>query len=124
MDNFKKNLHIRECYPEKNPHESKVKREYGNKSYKEGKDLDALYLYTQAVIAAPVDETTLQSRDLAVALANRSAVLFSLKAFNLALDDIRLALESGYPSELRYKLLERKVRDEWTISESGRLNIY
>jgi hypothetical protein len=27
--------------------QSKVKREYGNKAYQEGKDLDALYLYTQ-----------------------------------------------------------------------------
>ena len=47
LENFRKNLHIRECYPEKNPHESKVKREYGNNAYKEGKDLEALYLYTQ-----------------------------------------------------------------------------
>ena len=61
------------------------------------------------MISAPVDEETLESRDLALALANRSAVLFSLKAYNLALDDIRLALESGYSKELRYKLLERKV---------------
>ena len=61
------------------------------------------------MISAPVDEDSLESRDLALALANRSAVLFSLKAYNLALDDIRLALESGYPKELRYKLLERKV---------------
>ena len=41
-------------------------------------------------------------------MANRSAVLFSLKAYDLCLDDIKLALESGYPEELHYKLLERK----------------
>lgn len=45
-----------------------------------------------------------------MALANRSAALFSLKAYNLALDDIRLALESGYPEELRFKLLERRAK--------------
>ena len=72
-----------------------------------------------------------------MALANRSAVLFSLKAYHLALDDIRLALESGYPKviemniciskrqsrhhmshnlfhyyskELRFKLLERRAK--------------
>ena len=27
----------------------------------------------------------------------------------MALDDIRLAFESGYPEELRFKLIERKV---------------
>ena len=47
------------------------------------------------MLAAPCDEETGCSKDLSVALANRSAVLFSLKAFHLALDDIRLALESG-----------------------------
>ncbi len=62
------------------------------------------------MLAAPADEETGQSKDLSVALANRSAVLFSLKAFNLALDDIRVALESGYPKELRFKLLERRAK--------------
>ena len=38
---------IRDSYPEKNKHEAKVKKEYGNKAYQEGKDLDALFLYTQ-----------------------------------------------------------------------------
>lgn len=43
-------------------------------------------------------------------MANRSAVLFSLKAYNLALDDIKLAFESGYPKDLHFKLLERKAK--------------
>ena len=47
---------------------------------------------------------------MALALANRSAVLFSLKAFHSALDDIKLAMESGYPEELHFKLLERKAK--------------
>ena len=67
-----------------------------------------LFLF-QAVISAPCDVETGKSRDLSISLANRSAVLFSLKAYNLALDDIRLALESGYPEELRFKLIDRKV---------------
>eukprot|EP00095_Tigriopus_kingsejongensis_P008472 maker-scaffold18_size714446-snap-gene-3.28 protein:Tk08472 transcript:maker-scaffold18_size714446-snap-gene-3.28-mRNA-1 annotation:"set and mynd domain-containing" len=110
LDSFKRTLVIQESYPEKNPHESKIKRDYGNKAYQDGKDIDALYLYTQAVIAAPCDPDTHLGKDLAIALANRSAVLFSLKAFYLALDDIKLALESGYPKELRYKLLERRLK--------------
>ena len=40
----------------------------------------------------------------------RSAVLFSLKAYHLSLDDIKLAFDSGYPEELHFKLLERKAK--------------
>ena len=112
LEDFRRGLLIQEAYPEKNPYEYKAKKEYGNKAYEEGKDIDALYLYTQAVVAAPCDPLTGRSRDLSVALANRSAVLFSLKAFHLALDDVRLALESGYPDELRFKLLERRAKIE------------
>jgi len=110
LENFRTSLKICEFYPEKNPHESKIKREYGNKAYQNGKDIDALYLYTQAVISAPCDLETGKSKDLSVALANRSAVLFSLKAYPMALDDIRLALESGYPDELKFKLIDRKAK--------------
>lgn len=110
LDSFKRTLKIQESYPEKNHHESKIKREYGNKAYQDKKDIDALYLFTQAVIAAPCDPESGQGKDLALALANRSAVLFSLKQYYLALDDIKLALESGYPKELQFKLLERKLK--------------
>ena len=47
---------------------------------------------------------------MSLALANRSAVLFGLKAYHLALDDIKLALESGYPDELAYKLYDRQAK--------------
>lgn len=47
LENFKKILTIKEAYPEKNPYEYKIKKEYANKAYQEGKDIDALYLYTQ-----------------------------------------------------------------------------
>jgi len=46
----------------------------------------------KAAIASPVGADG-KSRDLATILANRSAVLFSLKAYHMALDDIQLALE-------------------------------
>lgn len=110
LKQLRQGLQIREFYPEKNSHESKIKKEYGNKAYQDGKDIDALYFYTQAVISARVDETTGKSKELSVALANRSAVLVSLKAYHLALDDIKLAFEMGYPEELRFKLLERKAK--------------
>lgn len=48
LEGLRTGLQIREAFPEKNHHESKAKREYGNRAYKDGKDIDALYLYTQA----------------------------------------------------------------------------
>ena len=43
-------LNITEAYQEKNVFEYKAKKEYGNKAYQEGKDIDALYLYTQVKV--------------------------------------------------------------------------
>lgn len=47
---------------------------------------------------------------MALALANRSAVLIGLGNFAEALDDIEEALQSGYPCELRQKLVDRKAK--------------
>ena len=44
---FKDGLEIKEFFPGKNQYESKAKKDYGNKAYQDGKDLDALYLYSQ-----------------------------------------------------------------------------
>ena len=44
-----------------------------------------------------------------MAVANRSAVLLRLGYHEAALEDVNLALEAGYPKELKYKLLERKL---------------
>ena len=50
----------------------------GSRTGQEGKDLQALTFYTQAIIHCPVDRQG-KARDFAICLANRSAVLFSLK---------------------------------------------
>ena len=50
LDAFRKNLEVKEFYPEKNPHECKIKKDYGNKAYQDGKDIDALHFYTQVSI--------------------------------------------------------------------------
>ena len=68
---YKDALEIKEFYPGKNAYEAKAKKGYGNKAYKEGKDLDALYHYSQAIIACPVGEDG-RSKELALLLANRS----------------------------------------------------
>jgi len=109
LECYKNCLEIKEFYPEKNQYESKAKKDYANKAYQQGKDVDALYLYTQAIILCPVKKDG-TSRELAICLANRSAVLFSLKAYSMALDDIKLAFEVGYPDELAYKLYDRKAK--------------
>lgn len=50
------------------------------------------------------------TEELALAFANRSAALVHLSDHGRALIDIDQALENGYPSDLRYKLLERRAR--------------
>ena len=49
LETYRKSLDIKEFYPEKNPHECKIKKEYGNKAYQDGKDIDALHFYTQVI---------------------------------------------------------------------------
>ena len=109
-------IKIKEAFPGKSAEEAKKMKEAGNKAYQEGsrtgqegKDLQALTFYTQAIINCPVDASG-RSREFAICLANRSAVLFSLKWYHQAEEDIKLALASGYPDELAYKLHERRAR--------------
>ena len=63
-------------------------RDKGNAAYSSRDDRLALSLYNQAVRFAPS-----YSRELSLALGNRSAVLFNLKQYQLALDDIHRALD-------------------------------
>lgn len=63
-------------------------REKGNAAYSSRNDQLALSLYNQAVRYAPS-----YSKELSLALGNRSAVLFNLKYYQLALDDIHRALD-------------------------------
>ena len=49
-------------------------------------------------------------KDFSLAVANRSAVLMRLGHLTLALSDVNLAVRSGYPRDLKYKLLDRKIK--------------
>jgi uncharacterized FlaG/YvyC family protein len=49
----------------------------------------------------------LEKTTLALALANRSAVLVHLKEYALAIRDIQLSMQSNYPEKQRYKLYDR-----------------
>ena len=80
-------------------------RSEGNKAFQKKKDIAALQFYNQSLAAAP-----LNSKEYALAIANRSAVNWSLGFFSACLRDIDLAFQNGYPNELRLKLLERRVK--------------
>uniref|UniRef100_A0A6G1S3Z9 Protein-lysine N-methyltransferase SMYD4 n=1 Tax=Aceria tosichella TaxID=561515 RepID=A0A6G1S3Z9_9ACAR len=93
---------------------SKKMRDLGNKSFKDGRYLEALKQYTEAVRYAPYPEPDnngdIQDNTLAFALANRSAALYSLTRYRLCLLDIDLATKYGYPEANMFKLLIRKVK--------------
>ena len=101
----------RECRLGKSSKESKRMRELGNKYFKENDYFEALNCYTQAVKFAPYPNQENQNDEsLALALANRSAALFSLTRYRFCLLDIDLALKYGYPESSVFKLLIRKVK--------------
>lgn len=52
---------------------------------------------------------TLADEDFSILLANRSAALYHMQKYDLALQDIELA-EENYPKEMMYKLKERSAR--------------
>lgn len=81
-------------------------RERGNAAYSSRNDQLALSLYNQAVRYAPS-----YSKELSLALGNRSAALVNLKYYQLALDDIHRALDlvsfDGEDEQRRQRLEQR-----------------
>ncbi|XP_029168935.1 SET and MYND domain-containing protein 4-like [Nylanderia fulva] len=93
----------------KNAKESEKLREQGNKVFIKGAlnnmtCIEALKLYTMSVAFAPYP-----SEQLALAYANRSAVLFQLGLHSECIQDIDRALVLNYPDNLRAKLYVRKT---------------
>ena len=88
---------------------SKLLREEGNKLYTSKRNEEALLKYTESIKHAPHHQVY-QGRELSLALANRSAVLLQLQRHSLALQDMAVAIEAGYPEHLLYKLHERRVK--------------
>lgn len=83
---------------------SEFYREKGNQRYAERKLIPALEYYNKSICFAPQ-----HSEQLAKGYANRSAVYFSIKMYELSLKNIKLARETGYPKNLVPKLDEREV---------------
>jgi hypothetical protein len=82
-------------------------REQGNEAYASHNDRLALSLYNQAIRYA-----SSYSRELSLALGNRSATLFNLKYYQLALQDVHHALDflsSDEEDDARRQRLEHRL---------------
>ncbi|KAK7086786.1 hypothetical protein SK128_009830 [Halocaridina rubra] len=98
-------LKIRRFYKMKNREKSEIFRSQGNQAFQQLKNEEAIAYYSQAILLAPHNQV---GENLSLGYANRSAVFFHQKKYQLCLDDIQLAIESGYPTRLMYKVLDRR----------------
>ena len=77
----------------------------GNQHYKSRKFFQALVCYNKSLCSA-IPGTT----DFSIAIANRSAVYMELKEYEFCLENIKLAIECGYPDDRMKNLLERQEK--------------
>ncbi|KAL4149295.1 hypothetical protein QTP88_003274 [Uroleucon formosanum] len=90
--------------PKNNKKAQKIRAE-ANVEFQNAEFNSALYGYNKSVMTAKID-----TKDYALALANRSAALYHLEEYNACIQDIHRALTNKYPIELSYKLYEREVK--------------
>ena len=96
---------VKPVYKQKNAELANTKRLEGNEAFQKKRYKQAAMLYTVSVMKAVAGQET-----LAYSVANRSACQFYLGDLASCLQDIQLALSSGYPEQLRYKLYERRAK--------------
>ncbi|XP_046652353.1 SET and MYND domain-containing protein 4-like [Daphnia pulicaria] len=113
---------FRPSYRGKSADESIKRREQGNEAFREKDYRKALVMYNQSVVYAPYS-SLLERTTLALALANRSAVLVHLKEFALAIRDIQLSLQSNYPEKQRYKLYDRMGYCHQQLGETAKARL-
>ncbi len=122
-------------FSRKDRQESQKLRTQGNQVYQKNKLSDALEFYTRSILEAPhppppnsfllqqdivaivnntaghdANNADNNHEELALGYANRSAVLFQMKEYELCIRDITRAFDNSYPNNLMYKLFERKAR--------------
>ena len=91
-------------------------RNEGNKLFQAGDFKRAIEKFSSAALKTPFDNDTEDqkgkhiSRPFSLAIANRSLALVKLGKYEQALEDIDLALKSGYPEESHHKLWERRAK--------------
>lgn len=95
-------LKVKASEPGKSDEESERHRIEGNKLYMKKQNELAMISYNKSALLASSNEL------LALAYANRSAVLHDLGDWLHCLRDIDLALKAGYPAHLQHKLYERR----------------
>ncbi|KAI5731580.1 hypothetical protein M8J77_012647 [Diaphorina citri] len=83
-------------------------KDKGNKCFQKEEYKEALDMYNQALIHIEFIEGT--NKDVSIIFANRSAVLYHLEKYEETLEDIRVALDLGYPKDITYKVKERKAK--------------
>ena len=102
--------------------------------YQKNKLQEALDYYNQSICLAPhppppnaflmhpvePHDEGYTHEELALGYANRSAVLFQLKEYELCIRDITRAFDNSYPNNLMYKLFERKARCLKALKEWAR----
>lgn len=91
---------------QKSETESVRLRELGNSLMRRNAFYAALSMYSQSIAVAPHDPCT-ASTGLALAYANRGAVLKAIGLFKESISDTERALQAGYLEHLRYKLFTR-----------------
>lgn len=96
---------VKPSFVPKSASESTRLRNEGNKLYQKNRYQEALEAYSQSIVNAPFESN---GKEISLAFANTSAVLFHLTEYSQCLNAIQLALSHGYPEELRYKLFDRQ----------------
>lgn len=84
--------------------------EKGNEYYNSGDFLQALEMYSDAVVLAPNPNESGDNHQLSIAYGNRSAALYQLNRFNEAIIDVNKAIALNYDPEYIHKLFGRKIR--------------
>ncbi|XP_052868960.1 SET and MYND domain-containing protein 4 [Anopheles cruzii] len=99
-------LRLKREYNGKSMDQAIVFKTLGNKAFKGESWAEALVFYNKCYLSTPQQNV----QEKAIILANRSAALYHLERYDLALKDIERALDHRYPKQMLYKLTERKAR--------------
>lgn len=87
---------------QKSEAESVKQREFGNKLVKANAFSSAIAVYTHSIALAPHN-----SKSLALAFANRGAILKTMGHVKQSIADSLQALSNGYPEHMKHKLFSR-----------------
>uniref|UniRef100_A0A182NUN6 MYND-type domain-containing protein n=1 Tax=Anopheles dirus TaxID=7168 RepID=A0A182NUN6_9DIPT len=99
-------LRLKREYNGKGMEQATALKTLGNKAFQAERWNEALVFYNKCYVSTPKENV----QEKSIILANRSAALYHLEKYDLALRDIQRALAHQYPNQMMYKLTERKAR--------------